>query len=418
MTTRKISLPYYGWFVLAASACSELLMQGATSYASGLFVLPLQAEFGLSRANASSPVLLLFLGGIFASPFAGRVLDRYPIKLVTLAGIICFSGALAFIALSSSLPLMVALLLVPATMGYVVLGPMTTTTLAARWFFRRRGLALGLAAIATSGGGLVAPILAKAIESHGWRQALLGEAGILFLIIGGLALFVLRDNPFRAGLADHRENAGRDDGAMLRNPAQAESGPRFGRLRAILGNPGFWAPSLAIAAISGIAQAVVGLVPPYGHQLGFDTASSAFLITIFAISAAATKLLAGVMADYWDARILLFASALVMPAALALLFVLASYTALAVACGLAGVALGGVLPTAASLIAARFGAAQVGSVMGWSYALLGLSLILTVRFAGTMFDRTGSYHPAFAGLLIFALVIMMIALLIDRTVKA
>ena len=55
---------YYGWFVLAASAVAELLAQGATSYGAGLFVLPLQAEFGLSRANASSSVLVLFLGAI------------------------------------------------------------------------------------------------------------------------------------------------------------------------------------------------------------------------------------------------------------------------------------------------------------------------------------------------------------------
>jgi MFS family permease len=83
---------------------------------------------------------------------------------------------------------------------------------------------------------------------------------------------------------------------------------------------------------------------------------------------------------------------------------------------LAGIALGGVLPSAASLIAARFGASRVGSVMGWTYALLGISLIAAVRFAGTMFDVTGSYRPAFAGLLVFALLLMSIALMIDRKV--
>ena len=54
---------YYGWFVLAASAVCELLVMGATAYASGLFVLPLQAEFHISRADANSSILILYLGG-------------------------------------------------------------------------------------------------------------------------------------------------------------------------------------------------------------------------------------------------------------------------------------------------------------------------------------------------------------------
>ena len=58
---RATALPvYYGWFVLASSAVCELLVQGATLYSAGLFVLPLQAEFHISRAAANSSVLILF----------------------------------------------------------------------------------------------------------------------------------------------------------------------------------------------------------------------------------------------------------------------------------------------------------------------------------------------------------------------
>lgn len=73
---------YYGWLVLAASAVPELLAQGVTSYAAGLFVLPLQAEFHISRANANSAILILFLGAAVIAPLVGKILDRYPIHLV------------------------------------------------------------------------------------------------------------------------------------------------------------------------------------------------------------------------------------------------------------------------------------------------------------------------------------------------
>ena len=130
------ALPYYGWFVLAASAVCEMLAIGATSYSAGLFVLPLQAEFGLSRADASSSLLLLNVGAVLLASFAGRALDRYPIRLVLCAGAVCFSAGMAAIALTSSLPIMVVALVLPAALGFALLGPMTTATLASRWFYR------------------------------------------------------------------------------------------------------------------------------------------------------------------------------------------------------------------------------------------------------------------------------------------
>jgi len=412
---RNSVLPYYGWFVLAASALCEMLAQGATSYGAGLFVLPLQAEYGLSRANASSAILILFVGAVFVAPIAGRILDRFPIRISVIVGALCFSLALTVIAMSSSLWIMALMVLVPVALAFGLLGPMNTSTLASRWFFRRRGLALGIAAIATSGGGiLVVPFLSKAIELYGWRHALLAEAAVFFGIIVALALMVLRDNPFKAGYGEHLENKGRNDQAALLAAGQARVPDEASTWRKVLGNTGFWAPSLMLAAISSIAQVIVVSMPAYGHQLGFGAASSAFLISIFSLAAALTKILAGVMADYWDKRLLLFATAIFMPLALGMLWIFSGYVALVVACALAGVALGGVLPLSNGLIAARFGVTRFGAVIGWTYMLLSFSILVAVRFAGTVFDRTGSYRGAFEGLLLAALLISVCAFLIDR----
>lgn len=413
---RAIALPYYGWYVLAASAVSEMLAIGATSYSAGLFVLPLQAEFGLSRADASSSVLVLFLGAICVAPFAGRALDRYPIRLVICAGAFLFAAALAIIALASSLWVMVLALLVPAAIGFMMIGPTTTSTLASRWFFRRRGLALGIAAIATSGGGLlVVPVLSKAIELYGWRPALLGEAVIMFAVVVALALLVLKDNPFKAGLGGDPENTGRTDGLLLLTSENAARSGSAGRLRwrGILGSRGFWAPSLLVAMASGVSEAIVISTPPYGHQLGFTLAAAAFLISAFSVAAALTKILAGMLADFWNKRTLLFGSAICLPLALVTLYYFASYAAVFAACCLAGISLGGVLPTSSSVIATRFGAANFGSVIGWTYSLIGAFTILAVRFLGFVFDRAGSYHSAFAGLLAFTTLVWAAALVID-----
>jgi MFS family permease len=393
---------YYGWFVLAASAVCELLVMGATAYASGLFVLPLQAEFHISRADANSSILILFLGGALMAPLVGKALDRYPIRLVVPVGVLLFSGAMAFIAVTGSLWLMALALLVPASIGFMAAGPLTTSTLTTRWFHRRRGLALGIAAIATSGGGLVVvPLLSRAIAAYGWRSGLLNEAIIIAAIVIALALLVLRDNPAAMGLESHPENQGR-------------AGPAATRLRwhEILGRRDFWVPTLALANISGICQAMVVTVVPYGVQLGLPVTRAALFISAFALCAAVTKIIAGLLADRINQHLLILAATLIMMAGQLLLCVAPGPGTLLAASCLSGVSLGCALPTAAGLIAASFGAGAFGAVMGWAYALLQVFSIAATRFIGFVYDGGHNYMPAFATFLALSSCVFLVSLIL------
>jgi MFS family permease len=394
---------YYGWFVLAASAVCEMLIQGSTSYAAGLFVLPLQAEFHISRANANSSIVLLFFGTMLLAPLVGRMLDKRPIRQVMVGGalvlLLCFTG----IAMTGSLLAMALLLLVPGAIAFLTLGPLNTSTLASRWFHRRRGLALGLAAVATSGGGfLVVPLLSAAIPAYGWRQALLVEGVIVAGIIMALALLVIRDRPASMGLEDHPEMGG---------GKEAASAPAPLRWPGILASRAFWIPSLTLASISGTAQATVVTLPAYGVQLGFGLTAAAFLISAFAIAAAVTKVLAGLLADHLDRRWLLIAAAAAMTLSWSLLSLSSLYPAILASACLAGIALGCALPTVGALIAAAFGPLRFGSVMGYTYALTFFCVLLAVRFVGSMYDRFAGYHQAFIAFAILLAAVLLTNLL-------
>ena len=381
---------YYGWLVLLASAISELLAQGATSYASGLFVLPLQAEFHLSRTAASSTVLLLFVGSALFAPVVGRLLDRYPARFVIAAGAVLFALSLSAIALSHNLLLMALTLLLPGAAGFVAIGPLSTSTMASRWFFRRRGLALGLAAVATSGGGfVVVPLLSQAIQRFGWRSALLGEAVVLAIVIAVAVLIFVRDNPAQVGLQDHPENAGS-------TAAEAYLGVGRPNWRLIVFSRAFWLAAWTMALVSATCQALVVTLVPYSIQLGHAPASVAVLIAAFSICAAVTKVGAGLLSDRMNLRWLLALAAATMMACWLVVLVSPAYGSLMASACLAGIALGLTLPASAALIARSFGAARFGAVMGWSYSLLLVLIIALVLFSGIVFDRTGGYHAAFA----------------------
>jgi MFS family permease len=239
---------------------------------------------------------------------------------------------------------------------------------------------------------------------------LLYEAIAIAAIVVGLALLVLRNSPAEMGLADHPENQARH-AKTVPGTSEAALGPAVWRVRDILTSRAFWIPSFALATISGTCQAIVITLVPYGVQLGFTALSAALLISAFSTGAAVTKVAAGLLADYVNQRLLLIAACLFMMLSLLALSFPTGYAAIFASACLAGVSLGCTLPTAAALIAARFGAASFGSVMGWTYSLIGAFAILETRYAGTVFDRTGGYRPAFAAFFILSVAVVAAVIL-------
>jgi len=389
---------YYGWWVLAAAALTEMLAIGSTSYAAGLFVLPLQHEFSLSRAAANSAIPILFTGGAIMAALVGRLLDRFPVQWIMSLGAISFGIGLVTISTTSSILVITLSLLLPVAFGFVAVGPLTTTTLVSRWFYRRRGRALGIATVASSGGGIIViPLLSWAIETFGWRSALIMEALLISAIICTLAIFLIRSGPADLALANHPENTGRQlfDMPQPANGAKENTDAPRWRLREALATVNFWAIAIALAAITAIAQAIVVMIVPYSIELGQSPTAAALLITAFSIAAAIVKIGSGWLGEFVDQRFIMLGATMAMIASLVIFLTATSYPMLLLGCCLAGTALGCILPSTAALIAAFFGSPSFGTVMGAIYVAIGVSSIVSVRFAGVVFDRTGNYRLAF-----------------------
>lgn len=399
---------YYGWWLVLAVFVGEMFAIGSTTYAFGLFVKPLEQEFGISRGDANRGLALFIVGMGLSAPLIGRQLDRRSARGVMLFGAFWMAAGLVAVALAPSLGWMALAVLLVLASGAAMIGPLTANTLAARWFERRRGRALGLVAVGTSvGGTLLVPLIAYNIETFGWRQALLIQAGLIVLIVGALALWVVRDRPQDLGLLPDGALQRKEDGpAIVAAVAPVWTAARLLRQR------DFWCIGLSVGLTFAVTQSVLASLVPYATDAGIDAKKAALLVSSLSVCSILGKLLFGALAERVDKRWLLLTVVGFTLLELATLIVQPDFRWLLIICGLAGFALGGELPVWAAIIAERFGPRSFGTVMGLMNPINMVCSLGAISYVGVAYDRSGGYAQPFTVFLGVALAAGVMTLLI------
>lgn len=204
---------YYGWILVLALGVTETTSWGILYYTFTVFVTPMEAELGWSRAamtGAFSAALLL--SGVAAVPI-GRWLDRHGARLVMTLG--SCAGTLLLLAWSAVRDLALFYLIwagIGVAMAAVLYEP--AFAVVAKWFHRRRSQAL--TAITLMGGlasAIFLPLAAWLVEVQGWRAALITLALILGIVTIPTHALLLRRRPEDLGLYP--------DGDPARGPSPA-----------------------------------------------------------------------------------------------------------------------------------------------------------------------------------------------------
>src|SRR5215469_14564212 len=190
---------HYGWVMVGVTFLSALISAGTVG-APGVFIVPLQQEFGWTTAEISSALSIRFVLFGLMAPFAAALLNRYGLRNVALsAQLIVASALVASLAMTKVWHLLLlwgVVIGIGTGMTALVLG----ATVAARWFNARRGLVVGIMTASVATGQLVfLPGLAALTERMGWRVALALMCAML--AFAALAvLMLMRDRPSDVGL--------------------------------------------------------------------------------------------------------------------------------------------------------------------------------------------------------------------------
>ncbi|MEC8291144.1 MAG: MFS transporter, partial [Pseudomonadota bacterium] len=192
--------PFFGWCVLAATAYCLMIGSGLIFYAMSVFLENIVRETGFSVAKVSAAnTLFLFSSGL-AGIAVGELISRFDIRYTIATGTLAMAAAFFAIPSMQNLTHLYALY-IALGVGYAMTALVPATTLAARWFVRRRALALALTQSGLSLGGiLLTPMLAELMGAGGLAAVRSPFTIILILLMLPISLFFMRPDPASMGL--------------------------------------------------------------------------------------------------------------------------------------------------------------------------------------------------------------------------
>jgi MFS family permease len=423
MTAQPVSKReiFPGWGVVAVASVAVFTQVAFFNPVLGVFMPALTREFGWSRTEISGAMTFGSLAGAFVSPIFGPLIDRYGGKRFVASGALLMGLALIGLSLIHNVwefYLFYGLGRMVST-GFFDLAAGVTV---AKWFVRRRGLAVGLTTLGTRAGFAVMPIgVQLIIGGWGWRDAWLTLA-VIVLVLGILpALKYLHPNPEAMGL--------QPDGDVVPPPTAGElaTGPTAISARGArtfeternwtreeaLRTRAFWLVTAAVSLQAWAGGAINLHQIPHLVDRGLSPESAALIISLLAVFAGAGSLLEGVLDETIGARWTLVVGLLGSAGGMVILMsVHSTAMALAYAAGY-GIAFGLMVTSSQVVFADYFGRQALGAIRGTAAPIQLVLNAIGPLVGGAAYDITGSYLAAFIPFT-FAYLLAAAALMVAR----
>ncbi len=408
---------HYGWVMVGVTFLTALVSAGAVG-APGVFIVPLQKEFGWTTAQISSALSIRFILFGLMAPFAAALMNRYGLRNVTLSALLTVVSALMLSLAMTQVWQLILLWGVVVGIGTGMTALVLGATIAARWFNARRGLVVGILTASAATGQLVfLPLLAHLTEVMGWRTALGLMCGMLG-IVAFAVLMVMRDRPGDLGLRPFG-----DDGKQpLPAPAPSNApivAAALGTLRDASKTRVFWILFATFfvcgASTNGLIQ--VHLIPMC-LDFGIPQVQAASLLAAMGIFDFVGTIASGWLSDRYDNRYLLFWYYGLRGLSLVFLpFTDFSFYGLSLFAMFYGLDWIATVPPTVRLTAQRFGPERANLVFGWIFAGHQLGAATAAFGAGLSRTVLSSYLPAFFVAGALCLFASLITLAISRQPK-
>lgn len=373
-----IDSPYAAWR-LFITLCLVTL-GSSCMYVVAVVLPPVQAEFGVDRANASLPYTLMMICLGVGGMWTGKLADRYGITPVLWVGSVAVTAGFVIAGLATNIWVFglahgILLGLLGSSSTFAPL--MADTSL---WWNKRRGIAVAICACGNYVAGAFWPPVAQwGIETIGWRQTYIGM-GIFCGVCMALLSFLMRQRPPLV-TANAPSNL---------NSALVSSQP-FGLQ---LGHAQVLLCIAAVACCVAMSMPQVHIVA-YCSDLGYGAARGAEMLSLMLTCGIVSRLVSGWICDrIGGIKTLLLGSAL-QGIALLLFLPFDGLVPLYIISGMFGLFQGGIVPAYAIIVREYFPPQEAGARVGSVIMASLVGMALGGWLSGKIFDLTGSYQAAF-----------------------
>ncbi|MGL4262933.1 MAG: MFS transporter, partial [Afipia sp.] len=403
--------------VMVAVTFLTALISSASVGAPGVFILPLEKEFGWSTTQISSALSIrLLLFGLMA-PFAAALMVRFGLRNVVISALTIISvGLLASLAMTQAWHL-IALWGFVVGFGTGMTAMVLGATVATRWFVAQRGLVVGILAASVATGQLIfLPIMAYLTEAFGWRTAM-GTMCVMLAFAAVTVLLFMSDRPSDLGLRPYGDKG--DAPIPATPPATSIVAAAFAALRDASKTRVFW---ILFGTFFVCGASTNGLVQthliPMCADFGIPATTSAGLLAAMGIFDFVGTIASGWLSDRYSNRWLLFWYYGLRGLSLVFLpftnFSFYGLSLFAVFYGLDWIA---TVPPTVKLTAKHFGPERAAMVFGWIFVGHQLGSATAAFGAGLTRTLYESYLPAFFAAGILCLIAAAVMMLLKQNPK-
>ncbi len=400
---------FYGWVIVAVSFTVLNLAFGVRLSFSIFFeALTRSSEFTWSRADTAGVFSLTMILALVLTGPVGWLLDRLGPRRVYLLGLTVMASGLALTSRLQNLLQFYLFYGVWTGAGISILGLAIHAATISRWFSARgrRGLAIGVAFSGTGVGILVlAPVVERFIALYGWRTAYLILAGLVALVGYPVVWFFLRDHPQELGLwpdGARPDRAGWVDGSNGWEKAVDVSwtwnaAARTGAFWLILAAGTFSLFTLRMVTVHQVAHFV---------DRGIPRLTAAAVLGMGGLVTAVSFIVFGQLSDRIGRERAFYLGSLAHILALLLLLTVRAdmpMPLLYLYPVLWGMGEGSRSSLLSAIASDTFPGPALGAIVGSLGAAFGLGAATGSWVGGWIYDRTGSYEPAFLAALVSTL---------------
>lgn len=258
---------HYGYVVAACCTLVTTFNIGLVLSCAGIFFVPVSEELNVAVGQVAMYLSFNLIASAICLSFAGKILDKFGARLMmTISSAIMGLCLISMSKFSALWQFYVAGTILGVTFTFLMY--LSFPTLIPKWFKKRVGLFIGIAAAGSSiGGAIFNPVCGKLITLYGWRTTYLILGLVILFFVTPIIGFFLRNKPQDVGLKPFGNSE-----TKISSTKNTQEGTEYSKAIKMPAFYKLFAFGFLMSAVASIFQ----YIPKYSGTLNFSLEDAAF----------------------------------------------------------------------------------------------------------------------------------------------